>query len=233
MSEPSKLTAWERWELASFNEGSETAESSAVTSSPGTDETLPFKLPTATEIEQIHQQARDEGYQKGQQEGYQTGLKKGHDETRGAAQKLAQAVAKLEKGLSELDAQVADELLMLAVELAREVLRQEISVHPETLLNVVREALAQLPHQHAAIYLHPDDASLLRSYMGDQLTHAGHRIHEDFKLARGDCVLESGGSQVDATMAMRWRRVLEGLGIASAWQPAEGEPTMTTTSNEP
>ena len=232
MSEPSKLTAWERWELASFNEG-EGEEAPVATSPPDAAEALPLKLPTATEIEQIHQQASDEGFRKGQEEGYQAGLKKGHDETRGEAQKLAQAAAKLNKGLNELDAQVANELLMLAVELAREVLRQEISVHPETLLNVVREALAQLPHQHAAIYLHPDDASLLRSYMGDQLAHAGHRIHEDFKLSRGDCVLESGGSQVDATMAMRWRRVLEGLGIASAWQPAEGAPTMTTTSNEP
>lgn len=232
MSEPSKLTAWERWELASFNEGG-SGEASAATSPPGAGEALPLKLPSsATDVEQIHQQARDEGYQKGHAEGYQAGLKKGHDETRGEAQKLAQAAAKLTKGLNELDAQVADELLMLAVELAREVLRQEISVRPETLLNVVREALAQLPHQHAAIYLHPDDASLLRTHMGEQLTHAGHRIHEDFKLSRGDCVLESGGSQVDATTAMRWRRVLEGLGIASAWQPAESKPTKTSDSNE-
>jgi len=110
------------------------------------------------------------------------------------------------------------ELLALAVELAREVIREEITARPETLLTVVREALLQLPHQHAAIYLHPDDASLLRSYMGDQLAHAGHRIHEDFKLARGDCVLEAGGSQIDATVGMRWQRVLESLGVASAWQ---------------
>jgi flagellar assembly protein FliH len=231
MSESSKLTAWERWELASFNEGG-SGEASAATSPPGAGEALPFKLPTATDVEQIHQQARDEGYKKGQEEGYQAGLKKGHDETRGEAQQLAQAAAKLENGLNDLDAQVADEMLMLAIELAREVIRQEISVHPETLLNVVREALAQLPHQHAVIYLHPEDVALLRSSMGDQLTHAGHRIHEDCKLSRGDCLLETGGSQVDATVAMRWRRVLEGLGIASAWRPADGEPTLATDSNE-
>ncbi|MDP3031778.1 MAG: FliH/SctL family protein, partial [Rhodocyclaceae bacterium] len=123
MSEPSKLTAWERWELASFNEEG-SREASAATSPPGAGEALPLKLPSATDVEQIHQQARDDGYQKGHAEGYQAGLKKGHDETRGEAQKLAQAAAKLTKGLNELDAQVADELLMLAVELAREVLRQ-------------------------------------------------------------------------------------------------------------
>lgn len=203
----SSLTAWERWELASFDEASAASPASVG------GESLPARPPTAAEIEKIHQQARDAGYQKGQEEGYQAGLKKGHDETRGEAQKLAQATARLEKGLDELDAQVADELLALAIELARAVIRQEISARPETLLNVVREALAQLPHQHAAIYLHPADASLLRSHMGDQLSHAGHRIHEDAKLARGDCLLETGGSQVDATVAMRWRRVLSGLGM--------------------
>ncbi|MCX8018482.1 MAG: flagellar assembly protein FliH, partial [Rhodocyclaceae bacterium] len=92
---------------------------------------------------------------------------------------------------------------------------------PEALIEVVRQALAQLPHQHAAIYLHPEDASLLRAYLGDALSHAGHRIHEDIKLARGDCVLEAGSKEVDATVAMRWRRVLEGLGLQAAWQPEE------------
>lgn len=208
MSEPSKLTAWERWELASFDEARAAGSSAASTG-----ESLPAKLPTAAEIEQIYQQAKDAGYQKGQEEGYQAGLQKGYEETRDAAEKLALAAINLENGLDDLDTQVADELLALAIELAREVIRQEISAHPETLLKVVQEALDQLPHQHAAIYLHPEDASLLRSHMGDQLSHAGHRIHEDTRLARGDCLLEAGGSQVDATVAMRWRRVLENLGL--------------------
>jgi len=206
----SGLTAWERWELASFDEGRGAASPASV----GGD-SLPVELPTAAEIEQIRQQAHDAGYQKGQEDGYQAGLRRGHDETRGEAERLARAAAKLESGLGALDAEVAEELLALAIELAREVVRQEIAARPDTLLAVVREALTQLPHQHAAIYLHPEDASLLRSYLGDQLAHAGHRIHEDFKLARGDCLLESGGSQVDATVAMRWRRVLAGLGMTN------------------
>ncbi|MDO8959920.1 MAG: flagellar assembly protein FliH [Rhodocyclaceae bacterium] len=204
----SSLTAWERWELASFDEGRGAASPEAA----GGD-ALQTQLPTAAEIAQIQEQARAEGFKKGESEGYQAGLRRGHDETRGEAERLARAAAKLESGLDALDAEVAEELLALAIELAREVVRQEIAARPDTLLAVVREALTQLPHQHAAIYLHPEDASLLRSYMGDQLAHAGHRIHEDFKLARGDCLLESGGTQVDATVAMRWQRVLAGLGI--------------------
>lgn len=222
MSEPSNLTAWERWELGSFDTAPKPKKSKAQ-QQKAAEEVPVVKLPTAEEVEQIYQQARDDGLKKGQEEGYQAGFKEGQKKALAEAQRLAQAAGKLDQALNALDATVADELLTLAVELAREVVRKEISARPETLLDVVREALAQLPHQHAAIYLHPDDASLLRSYLGDQLTHAGHRIHEDFKLARGDCVLEAGGSQVDATVAMRWRRVVESLGIDAAWQePGDG-----------
>lgn len=221
MSEPSNLTAWERWELASFSE--EKKKPAAAPPPPPEEEICAIRLPTAEEIEEMRQQARDEGFQRGKEEGYQAGFKEGQAKALAEAQRFTQAAAKLDQSLNELDFKVADELLALALELAREVVRHEIGARPEALLAVVREALTQLPHQHAAIYLHPEDASLLRSYMGDQLAHAGHRIHEDFKLARGDCVLEAGGSQVDASVAMRWRRVLENLGIASAWQSEADE----------
>ncbi len=214
----SGLTAWERWELASFEDGPEAAQAGASAAAAGEPNGAP-KPSAAEEIERLRQQARAEGYQAGHAEGYRAGQQAGQAAGLKEAQQLAGIAARLESGLNELDQQVADELLALAVELARAVVREEIGARPETLLKVVREALAQLPHQHAAIYLHPEDASLLRSYLGDQLGHAGHRIHEDFKLARGDCVVETGGSQVDASVAMRWRRVLEGLGVASAWQP--------------
>jgi flagellar assembly protein FliH len=234
----SNLTAWERWELGSFDE--ERPAPTAEQLPPTAQEQEPeISLPTAEEIEQIYQQARDEGFAKGQAEGreagHQAGQKAGYDagyqegqaKALAEAQRFVKAAAKLEAGLERLDAEVAEELLALAIELAREVVRQEISARPESLLALVRDALGQLPHQHTSIYLNPEDASLLRSYQGDQLAHAGHRIHEDAKLARGDCMIEAGGSQLDATVAMRWQRVIEGLGIASAWQTDAVPPAPT------
>ncbi len=220
-------TAWERWELVSFDEAQQKKAATATQ-----DEIPAVNLPTAQEIEHIYQQAREDGWLKGKEDGTQAGFKEGQKKALAEAQRFTHLIGKLDKSLSDLDATVADELLALAVELAREVIRQEISARPDILLEVVREALALLPHQHAAIYLHPDDASLLRSYMGDQLTHAGHRIHEDSKLARGDCMLEAGNSEVDATLAMRWRRVIEGLGVDAAWQPAAVPPAPTFESGE-
>ena len=111
--------------------------------------------------------------------------------------------------------------MALALEIARQMLRQVVSVKPETILAVVQEALTQLPHHHAAIYLHPLDADLVRRFSGDQLLHAGHRINEDAQLHRGDVIIEANGAQVEATLATRWRRIVETLGSKTPWTDEE------------
>lgn len=212
-----RLTAWERWELADFDAPARRKPAEPAAAPPPPEPPPPaVKLPTAEDVERIYQQARDDGTKAG----YQEGVAKARDE----AARFGRAAGKLEAALKDLDTGVADELLALSLELARLVVGSELSARPEAVLAVIHEAIGQLPHQHAAIYLHPDDASLARSFLGDQLGHAGHRIHEDAKLKRGDCVLDAGGSHLDATLATRWRRVLESLGIEDAWQPSPPPP---------
>lgn len=210
------MTAWERWEMASFEEGA--PHRKPVASRPKGQ----HSLPTAEDIENIHREAHHQGYDEGRNEGHEAGRKQGYAEGQAKAaeeaSRLLRATEKLDAALGRIDQEIADELLALALEIARQVVRSEISAHPESLLNMVREGLGQLPHHHVAIYLNPEDASLVRSYLGDQLTHAGHRIHEDPKLKPGDCILEAGGSHVDATLTTRWRRVVAALGIESAWE---------------
>jgi flagellar assembly protein FliH len=199
------MTAWERWELASFDGEIliEKKPDEATTSAP----------PTAEELDRLCAQARKEGYEAGRQAGYAAGQVLAREE----AARLVRMADGLEQALAEFDQAVADELLALTVEIARQVVRLEIAARPDVILRVVHDALAQLPHQHATIYLHPDDAALVRSYMGDALSHAGHRILEEPTLKPGDCMLESGSSQIDASLATRWRRVVEGLGLDVAW----------------
>jgi flagellar assembly protein FliH len=221
----SGLTAWERWELASFDVGAPVAANGAAAADhavPGEKSNVPLDR---TEIERLCAEAQKEGYQAGYNSGYQIGKRTGYDEGQNAARAEAARIGKLanelDRALQEFDQQVADELLALAVEIARQVVRKEIAARPEVIIDVVNEALAYLPHQHAAIHLHPEDASLVRSYLGDALTHAGHRILEEPTLKRGDCLLEAGGSQIDASTATRWRRVIESLGINERWDNRE------------
>jgi flagellar assembly protein FliH len=206
-ADPSKLTAWERWEMASFDETRPVAK--MPNASPG----QAVVLPTASDIEQIHKQS--------QEQGFQAGYTEGAAKARAEAATLAGLVRQLDGALTDLDQQVAAELLALAVEISRLVIGQSLAVHPEAILDVVHGALGELPHQHAAIHLHPDDAFLVRTHLGEQLTHTGHRILEDANVVRGGCLIDAGGSQVDAALATRWRRILESMGTPSEWIVAD------------
>ena len=196
-------TAWQRWELASLG------PAAARIPAAGTQAKSAAKLPTAEDIERIHRDAHKQGYDAGYEEGTAR--------ARMEALRLHTLVEQLDGALMEFDQKVAEELLGLALEVARQVLRQAIAARPETILEVVKEALLQLPHQHAALYLHPEDASLVRSYLGDQLAHAGHRLHEEPAMARGGVRVDAGGSHLDASVETRWRRVIESMGAASEW----------------
>ncbi len=196
------LTAWERWELADL-------DAEAASAANGEEVGTVSAAVERSEIERICNEAR--------RDGYDAGYAAGKSAVQAEADRLAAAATSLDQALAEFDQQVADELIALATEIARQVIREEITARPDIIVKVVQEALAQLPHQHATIFLHPDDASLVRSYIGDALSHAGHRLLEDSRLNPGDCILESGSSQSDATLATRWRRVIETLGLASAW----------------
>ncbi|MBL8503532.1 MAG: flagellar assembly protein FliH [Rhodocyclaceae bacterium] len=196
-------TAWQRWELASLG------PAAARIPAAGTQTKSAAKLPTAEDIERIHRDAHKQGFDAGYEEGTAR--------ARMEALRLHTLVEQLDGALAEFDQKVAEELLGLALEVARQVLRQAIAARPETILEVVKEALLQLPHQHAALYLHPEDASLVRSYLGDQLAHAGHRLHEEPAMARGGVRVDAGGSHLDASVETRWRRVIESMGAASEW----------------
>lgn len=209
----SPLTAWERWELASFDSPAELA--AGIAGEPG--------LPAVSdaEVHQIREQARREGHQAGYAAGHAEGLAAGQARAeamgREEALRLAATLEKLEQSIADLNQAVASDLLALSIEIARQVVRQTIAAKPEVLLGVIREALEQLPLLHAAIHLNPEDASLARLRAGDQFAHAGHRIHEDTKLKRGDVIIEAGGSHLDASLETRWRRVMEALGQQTPW----------------
>jgi len=183
-----------------------------------------FRLPTAEEIERMHEEVRRAGFEEGRREGLAEGLEagrrqgyeEGHALAAAEAARVAQLVAALEDAMQTLDAEVAEEVMALAIEMARRIVRVTLEHHPESILDTVREALLQLPQGHAQIHLHPEDLDLVRRNAGDQFAHGGHRLHEDLRLQRGECRVEGQGTLVDATLQTRWRRVLESIGHEKA-----------------
>jgi len=201
-----------------------------------------FHLPTAEEIERMHDEMRRAGFEEGRAAGHAEGLEAGRAE--GYAEGRAQAEAEaarlagladsLDEALRELDGEIAEQLMALAIEMARRMVRLTLAEHPEAILETVRSALLQLPQGHAHIQLHPDDLALVREHLGEQLAHAGHRLQEDARLERGECRIDGQGAQVDATLETRWRRVLESIGHERArWHVTDDEDAAPAPDGTP
>lgn len=196
-----QLTPYQRWELPNFG-GSGNHRSAVGGNSP---------LPTAAELEKLHQQAHDEGYQAGYAEGRQRALQE--------VERLSSMGENLDRQLQKLDQEVLQGLLDVALEVARQMIRRSLKVKPELVLEVVREAISSLPHfSHGAhLALHPDDAALVRLAIGEQLVHSGWKIFEDMNIERGGCRVETTYSQIDASLSKRWQHVVASLGQDIPW----------------
>lgn len=228
-----RLTAYERWEVAAFDEAEQIAQSmrdaeaeTAAIGAPAQD-TAPV-VPaepaiSAEDLAAIREEAFAEGRAEGFEEGFTTGQAEGYASGETLIKSEAAVVAALAKdfalAIEKSETELADNLLALAIDIAAQVVRTTVKVKPELIVPAVRDAIAVLanPHGHPNLMVHPDDADLIREQLGDQLSHTGWRIVEDSSVARGGCKIENGGAEIDATLATRWRRVIDALGKKSDW----------------
>lgn len=203
-----QLTAFERWELPSLdaNTGSKQVRGAKGISAPT----------TVAELESLRQQALDEGFSQGRDAGYAAGIKQARDE----AAQLNALMQNFQDALNQLDEQIAQSLLDLSLEVARQLMRETLLVKPQVILKIVNDAISSLPHfnQNAHLVLHPDDAKLVREQMGEQLSHGGWKIFTDAQIRRGGCRVETSHSHVDATLEARWKRIVESIGQDKSWQ---------------
>lgn len=171
-------------------------------------------MPTAAEMEHVHQQAREEGHAAGYQEGRQLGESE--------AQRLGALLTAAQSGIAHLDQKIADQLLALAIDIARRVVSEALAAKPELVLPVVQEAVRCLPEfeQPVRVMLHPADAALVQSHLAAQAAAGGWLIVPDAAVERGGCRLKTATTELDATISSRWQRVLAALGQNREWLAA-------------
>lgn len=160
----------------------------------------------------------EEGARVGMQQGYSEGSQALSDfESRKAADVAAQMqslVASFRGELGLLESQLASDLVSLAVDIARQVLRRELALDPQALLPAAGEALRALGEGAGRLELrcHPQDAQALREYLQAQPGVAAWQVSEDASLARGGCRIEADTGVADASFEARWQAVMATLG---------------------
>jgi len=215
------MTPYQRWELASFDEPEPLPPEAEEA------EEAPPPALTAEELDAIRAHARQEGlaegYQQGlhsgHEEGYLAGLQQGQQEVNEIIGHLRQVALTFGTEVAQCSENIAPELLNLGLDLGKAMLKTALKVKPELILPTISAAIHALPGVQlpALLFLQPDDATLVRQHLGEELSKNGWRIVEDGDMDRGGCRIETGTNQIDATTQTRWRRLAESLSKQVDW----------------
>lgn len=197
MSTDDDTTAFEQWEVV------ELAASTSRVATPAED--------AETELARLRETARVEGYAEG--------VAAGRVEGEQACGRMKQMVESFSTTLDNFDFRLADMVLELALDVARQVVAGELTARPERILDVVNLALKEMAEtsREARLLLNPDDATLVRPHLDQVLDKNRLRIVEDVRIARGGCLIETAQGDLDATLPARWRQVVQVLGSNKNW----------------
>lgn len=127
--------------------------------------------------------------------------------------------ASVEAKLMESEQVIAQGVLELASELARQVIRQELSVNPKVLQPVIREAMSLLgvETKTAVVRLNPVDYDALEEPTRLEFASMSLTLVADSTLTPGGCLIESSGTVIDGRIEKRWSQVVASLGLDLAW----------------
>ncbi len=204
-------TAYERWEMSSFADENRSVGSSKSRKKEG--------VVNSDAMTQIFDGLRKEAYAKGMQEGFAVGLAKAREAAHEDRQNFLKLTTAFSEALEKSDEQIADDVLSLALDIAKSMLKIKLDIDPATVLPVVMDAIHYLPYvqKPARILVHHDDAQMLREYLADEISSQQWLIQEDSNVERGGCLVETGANQIDATNAVRWKRISEALAQNNNW----------------
>ena len=178
------------------------------------------------ELKQQVAAARTQGYQDGYRDGLVALESFKHSFASQASAQVGQVLHALDSELGQLEQQMATSLARVATELARQVVRSELSVRPALVAQVAREAVNAVlaSARQITVLVNPDDHALVAGGCEDALSARGARLLAQAGIARGGCRVESDAGTVDARVAARWAQATHALGTGVAWDDDAGDP---------
>ncbi len=180
---------------------------------------------THVHAEDLEQAAFCRGFSDGEKKGYEQGERDGRD---AALQQLDPVLQSLRQMLAELESlrrresrNVENELVELALAVARKVVGQEVAARPDTVAHLLRDAIGQVEHAGTlTIRLNPADLERLSDVspqLLNGLVEPGRvRFEADASLSVGGCFIESEAGDIDARVEQRFRVVEEAFQAAES-----------------
>jgi len=186
---------------------------------------------TAVQTESQMQQVYQDGYAAGVEQGKLQAQAESqrqmqafmNNQAQEAAARFAELFAAAQRALEAAEQAMAQGVLSLSCELARQVLRHELLVNPQVVMPVVSEAIGLLGTEFktAVVKLHPQDLAALGEQIQADFAGLGLSLRADAEVLQGGCLVESAGCVIDGTLQKRWQRAVATLGLSSVWEVAD------------
>jgi flagellar assembly protein FliH len=149
--------------------------------------------------------------------GYEDGMATARREIDAQLAKLRAKVVQLDtiinslaRPFETLDAEVEQQLTLLALTVGKQMVRRELKTDPAQIIGVIRESVGRLPvaARDVRVHLHPEDAAVVREHLATPTNDRAWSVVEDPAMSRGGCVVRSDTSQIDARLDARMNAVV-------------------------
>ncbi|MBO8159348.1 FliH/SctL family protein [Thermosyntropha sp.] len=168
---------------------------------------------------QVYEEAQ-ELRKKAEQEGYEEGIKRALEEMEEKIEKSREESEQIIEEASRLKLEimrsVEQDIVSLALAVAKKVIMAEIKSNPAIILDVVREAISFLDQPgNITLRVNPEDMKVLNKLMekgdfADIENEAGNvELKPDFRITQGGFIIESEKGVVDAQIETRLTSIEE------------------------
>jgi flagellar assembly protein FliH len=164
----------------------------------------------------LEREAFTKGYAAGERAGVEAGARRADAMLR----RVAQTIEDLAQLRQAIVRQTEQQMVELAIALARRVVLRELSLDPDLVAALAHVAVERLGQQTpATIRLHPEDYATVAAQRGEQWEGAQVTVLPDPAVQRGGCLVESDFGLIDATVDGQFAelsRALLGEAVATA-----------------
>lgn len=222
VSQKSSTSASER--LASRVEPLPEVHAPVTAPEPVVEKEPPLSYPTAAELEAIHQEAWQAGFEAGKAEGFLQGQTEGQE--LGKAEVVVQfnSVWQPLEGLAEefagelarFEVELSEHILRVAFELAQKLAVAQITLDRDAIRNVLMEAMAEWPEDlaRARVRVNPGDLAVVRAMLEADAPQTVWQWIEDPSIERGGCIIDTKAVSLDLTLERRREALAVALGLA-------------------
>ena len=127
-------------------------------------------------------------------------------------EKIAESIRAFEQPRKDYFAKVEDEVVQLALSIARKILHREAQVDPLLVTALVQIALSQLKEGSAiSVRVRPEEALRWREQLAAAMVDVAATVIEDSERAPGDCVLETEMGSVNFSLDAQLKEVERGF----------------------